>query len=275
MEGGELGSAFTLLSIWTRDWEGSAMAPKGNGVIPNVHFHKKWQRNVRTWFKQPLRKKRRRNTRRMKARRVAPRPLGRLRPAVRCPTFRYHTKQRLGKGFTLEELKGAGLNKRYAQTVGIAVDYRRTNKSVESLQQNVQRLKEYKSRLIIIPRRCDVLTKKPEPKKEEDDKDKKPEDSKDKKKPAGGKGKKGVDVAKERKQVVLSKLVRGTTVMGLKSHCTIKSEKARVISKREKRFCAFDALRRARSTARNWGQRAKKAREAAEDAAVTGGSGKK
>lgn len=45
----------------------------------------------------------------------------------------------------------AGLNKRYARTIGIAVDYRRTNKSVESLQKNVQRLKEYQSKLILFP----------------------------------------------------------------------------------------------------------------------------
>merc|ERR1712217_570750 len=36
-------------------------------------------------------------------------------------------------------------------TVGIAVDHRRRNKSVESLQLNAQRLKEYKSKLIVFP----------------------------------------------------------------------------------------------------------------------------
>merc|ERR1711973_1067156 len=48
-------------------------------------------------------------------------------------------------------LKAAGLSKNYAQTVGIAVDHRRRNKSVESLQLNAQRLKEYKSKLILFP----------------------------------------------------------------------------------------------------------------------------
>lgn len=32
---------------------------KHNNVIPNQHFKKKWQFNVRTWFNQPARKKRR------------------------------------------------------------------------------------------------------------------------------------------------------------------------------------------------------------------------
>ena len=50
-------------------------------------------------------------------------------------------------------MQNAGFNKKEAQQIGIAVDYRRRNKSVESLQQNVQRLKEYKSKLIIFPKK--------------------------------------------------------------------------------------------------------------------------
>merc|ERR1711931_65040 len=53
------------------------------------------------------------------------------RPVVSCPTYKYNLKQRAGRGFTLEELKAAGLSKKYAQTIGIAVDHRRRNKSVE------------------------------------------------------------------------------------------------------------------------------------------------
>jgi len=160
------------------------MAPKGNNMIPNGHFHKDWQRFVKTWFNQPARKYRRRQTRIKKARAIAPRPAaGPLRPIVRCPTVRYHRKLRAGRGFTLDEIKvrlckfavmtrsvvcnilyifnfvlhhkclnqGAGLNAGFARSVGIAVDHRRRNKSVESLQQNVQRLKEYRSKLILFP----------------------------------------------------------------------------------------------------------------------------
>ena len=32
---------------------------KHNNVLPNEHFKKKWQFNVRTWFNQPARKARR------------------------------------------------------------------------------------------------------------------------------------------------------------------------------------------------------------------------
>lgn len=82
------------------------MAPKGNNMIPNGHFHKDWQRFVKTWFNQPARKFRRKQKRIKKARAIAPRPAaGPLRPIVRCPTVRYHTKVRAGRGFTLQELK--------------------------------------------------------------------------------------------------------------------------------------------------------------------------
>ena len=82
------------------------MAPKRNGMIPNAHFKKHWQRRVRTWFDQPGRKKTRRLKRLKKAAETAPRPAtGLLRPVVHCPTFKYNSRVRAGRGFTLEELK--------------------------------------------------------------------------------------------------------------------------------------------------------------------------
>lgn len=78
---------------------------KHNNRIPNVHYHKDWQLHVKTWFDQPGRKKRRRLNRINKAARIAPRPVELLRPAVRCPTLKYNTKLRAGRGFTLDELK--------------------------------------------------------------------------------------------------------------------------------------------------------------------------
>uniref|UniRef100_A0A287CYS0 60S ribosomal protein L13 n=1 Tax=Ictidomys tridecemlineatus TaxID=43179 RepID=A0A287CYS0_ICTTR len=126
------------------------MAPSRNGMILKPHFHKDWQRRVATWFNQPPRRK----ARQAKARRIAPRPAsGPIRPIVRCPTVRYHTKVRAGRGFSLEELRVAGIHKKVARTIGISVDPRRRNKSTESLQANVQRLKEYRSKLILFPRK--------------------------------------------------------------------------------------------------------------------------
>ncbi|NXU73369.1 RL13 protein, partial [Oreotrochilus melanogaster] len=164
----------------------------------------------------------RRKARQAKARRIAPRPVaGPIRPIVRCPTIRYHKKVRAGRGFSLEELK------KFARTIGISVDPRRRNKSTESLQANVQRLKEYRSKLILFPR-----------------------------KPAMPK--KGDSSAEELK---MATQLTGP-IMPIKN--VFKREKARAISEDEKNFKAFASLRMARANARLFGIRAKRAKEAAE-----------
>ena len=81
------------------------MGFRHNNQLPNAHFHKQWQLRVKTWFDQPGKKKSRRIARAAKAAKIAPRPLGLLRPAVHCPTIKYNVKTRAGRGFTLEELK--------------------------------------------------------------------------------------------------------------------------------------------------------------------------
>ena len=206
------------------------MAPKRNNMIPNGHFHKDWQRRVKSWFNQPARKYRRRISRLKKAQAVAPRPVqGLLRPVVRCPSVRYNKKLRLGRGFTIEELNAAGIGKKFARTIGVSVDHRRQNKSVESLQQNVQRLKEYKSRLILFPKKL-------------------------------SKPRKGDSSAEELK---IAAQLRGT-IMPIKVKQP--KDKARAITEEEKKFGAFGALRRARADKRLKGYREKKAKEAAEQA---------
>merc|ERR1719414_2242748 len=102
-----------------------------------------------TWFDQAARKKRRSMKRKERAAMLFPRPAaGLLRPVVRPPTQRYNMKLRLGKGFTLEELKEAKIPKKMARTIGIAVDHRRRNRCMESLQMNVERLNLYRSKLL-------------------------------------------------------------------------------------------------------------------------------
>lgn len=219
----------------------ATMPAKRNQMIPNAHFHKDWQRNVKTWFKQPMRKRRRRLARVAKAAAVAPRPLaGLLRPAVHCPTARYNMKLREGKGFTLHELKQAGIPKKVAPTIGIAVDHRRQNRSVESIQRNVQRLKEYRSRLILFP--------------------------KNRNKPKAGDAK-----AEELK---LATQLMDSTIMPFPRSDTPKA-KARTIEPEELKHDVFVELRKARANARLKGYREKKAKEAAEDAAGLGSAGKK
>merc|ERR1712096_403704 len=201
----------------------------GNNIVPNGHFHKDWQRYVKTWFNQPARKIRRRQNRIAKAAKVAPRPLGKLRPVVTCPTYKYNVKQRAGRGFTLEEVKAAGLSKKFARTIGIAVDHRRRNKSVESLQLNTQRLKEFKSKMILFP----INAKKP---------------------------RKGDATAEEMSKAVQ---LAGTKVMAPKA--VSKRPRALAITADMQAFKAFQTIRQARAFKRLHGIRAKKAADAEAD----------
>jgi len=125
---------------------------KHNNIVPNAHFKKHWQRYVRTWFDQPAQKSRRRDAREARAKRIAPRPVEQLRPAVRGQTVKYNRRLRAGRGFSFAELREAKISPATASGIGIAVDHRRRNKSEEALQKNVQRLKLYKSKLIVFPR---------------------------------------------------------------------------------------------------------------------------
>mmetsp|Transcript_11754 Transcript_11754/g.25470 ORF Transcript_11754/g.25470 Transcript_11754/m.25470 type:complete len:198 (-) Transcript_11754:52-645(-) len=110
---------------------------------------------MKTFFDQPAKAKKRSLARKAKAAKMAPRPLaGMLRPVVHCPTSRFNMKIRKGRGFSLDELKAAGISKAYAPTVGIAIDWRRKNRNVEGLEANVERLKEYMSKLIVFPKRA-------------------------------------------------------------------------------------------------------------------------
>lgn len=137
---------------------------------------------------QPGSKSRRREARRSKAAALAPRPVDKLRPVVRCPTIKHNRRERTGRGFTIAELKvricflnghglsqwpsnpqdhktnaqkkqAAGIPRPLAPTIGIAVDHRRQNLSEESIARNVARLKEYHSRLVVLPRRSNAPKK--------------------------------------------------------------------------------------------------------------------
>lgn len=125
-----------------------------NNVLHSNHFRKDWQRYVKTWFNQPGRKLRRRNARKAKAATLGVRPLTLLRPAVRGQTVQYNTKVREGRGFTHGELKEAGISRKTALGLGIVVDHRRRNLSVEGKAINVERLKAYKERLVVFPRKA-------------------------------------------------------------------------------------------------------------------------
>lgn len=212
---------------------------KHNNQIPNGHFHKDWQRYVRTWFDQPAKKEARRTHRVQRAKSLAPRPLHLLRPAVRGQTLKYNMRVRAGRGFTLDELKAAGISRKAALGVGIAVDHRRKNRSEESLNANVNRLKIYKSRLVIFPR-----------------------------KPSSQRAKKG-DSSKE--DLARAKQVLSKEVIPVKT--PLSRVKARKITKDERQTVVRDVLRKALTDGKLWGAREKRAKDkAAGDAA---GKGKK
>jgi large subunit ribosomal protein L13e len=186
---------------------------KHNNMIPNGHFHKKWQDHVKTWFHQPGQKKARRLRRLRKAAIIAPRPInGLLRPAVRCPTIRYNMRLRIGRGFTLEELREAGIHPKDARNIGISVDHRRRNHSVEQFQRNILRLKEYKDRLILFSEKS---------------------------------SKKG-EVHKERIQPRKEDQLKGD-IMPITQD--VEGEKERLIKPEERKASAFYKLRQARSRA--------------------------
>ncbi len=75
-----------------------------------------------------------------------------MRPVVVPQTQRYNFKVRKGRGFTPVELKKAGVPMKLARTIGIAVDKRRRNKSEAAIAVNVDRIKEYKSKLVVFPK---------------------------------------------------------------------------------------------------------------------------
>ena len=133
---------------------------KHNNILPNVHLRKHCQRNVRVWLNQAGRKSRRLQARRARAAATAPRPLDRLRPSVHCQTIRYSHRPRLGKGFTLAEIKSVGLGIDFARSVGISVDHRRKNRSQESFETNKARLTNYLSKLVLFPKHANHLVSK-------------------------------------------------------------------------------------------------------------------
>jgi len=207
------------------------MAVRGNNVIPNNHFRKWWQKYVRTWFNQAGRKKSRRVARETKKAKIAPRPLGLLRPAVRPATVRYNFKLRAGRGFTLDELKKAGIARKQARSIGIAVDHRRRNHCEESLNENVARLNEYKSKLMILPK--------------------------------GSKVKKGDTSRAEVKDAKLMATCK--TVLPIKQEPL--RIKARKITAEEKGKSCYLILRKARVDKKMFGRRLKRAKAKAEKAA--------
>jgi large subunit ribosomal protein L13e len=203
------------------------------GALTTSHLRKHWGRFVKTWFNQPARKRRRLENRKEKAAALYPRPVSKLRPVVQCNTIKYNKRARLGRGFTLAELKKAKIGPAFARGIGIAVDHRRQNKSVEAFQLNVQRLEQYRQRLVLFPRT----------------------DNKPKKGP--------INDADEKVLKELNVDQHGEKVLGV-SHVH-KRDKAAPLTKELLATKAYRTIKQEGSNQRNAGKREKKAKEAAEE----------
>jgi len=136
----------------------------------------------------------------------------------------------------LTELKEAGIPRKLAPTIGISVDPRRQNLSVESLAVNVARLKAYQSRLILFPRKI-------------------------------GQHKKG-DASKEDVKDVKNTVTRVKHGLPIIHAATEIREIKKSDMPEGVEGGAFRKLRDARSDARNVGKREKRAREKADEAAA-------
>merc|ERR1711920_754897 len=131
---------------------------------------------------------------------------------------------RLGRGFTFAELRQAKIPVKLAPTIGISVDHRRRNKCVESLERNVARLLEYKSKLLIFPKR------------------------------SGKRGVKQGDTPRDQLQAVAQNTLKEIIPIPKES----KKISGRAITAEEKEFSAFKTVRKARTAAKFYGQRLKK-----------------
>ena len=164
-----------------------------------------------------------------------------MRPAVRIPSIHGNYRQRAGRGFTVTEIKEAGLTIDFARTIGISVDTRRRNLSEEALQSNIQRLKEYKAKLVLFPLKS-------------------------------GKPKKG-EIADSAEDALKNAVQLKTTVLPITNDFSMPEPRA--IKPEERKKSAFKTLRRARKDVKAVGYLFKKKRAAEEAANATGTSAKK
>lgn len=135
-------------------------------------------------------------------------------------------------------IQAAGIPRKLAQTIGIAVDPRRQNLSEESLKLNVERLQEYKKRLILFPRKTG------QPKK-------------------GDASLEEVRKAKSKEGIVRN----NASVLPIKNVAKVTEADPRKVQNEE--GGAYRKLRIARSNARLVGVREKRAKAKAEEAATT------
>ena len=131
--------------------------------------------------------------------------------------------------------QAAGIPKKSALGIGIAIDWRRKNRSQEGFDVNVQRLLEYKAKLVVFPRKS-------------------------------SKTKKGDSSADE-----LAKAKQVTSKNILPLPAAPKQPEARAITAEEREANVFEIMTRERRTEKLWGIRAKRAKDRADALAAKKG----
>ena len=108
-------------SLSHRRPRGGGHTPSQDGTIPEPRFHKDWQQQVATWFKQRTWQIHRGRAQRAKAHRNQPHPAsGPIRPIAGCPPpGEASHRSPAGRGFCPEGLRVPGIPEKVAQTIGI------------------------------------------------------------------------------------------------------------------------------------------------------------
>mmetsp|Transcript_32996 Transcript_32996/g.64452 ORF Transcript_32996/g.64452 Transcript_32996/m.64452 type:complete len:231 (-) Transcript_32996:562-1254(-) len=103
---------------------------KHNNTTKSGHFKKSWQKKVKTWFKSPSKKlKRRINRSEEKKRRYAKDLIIKsFRPIVHCPTRIHNLRVKIGRGFSSNEILNSSVPVKICNSIGISIDKRRKNK---------------------------------------------------------------------------------------------------------------------------------------------------
>merc|ERR1711870_64706 len=116
----------------------------------NTHFRKKWQMRFKKPFNRSSRKIRRSKDRYGNSKnQIFSSTRIPLHPIVHCQTIKFNKRDRKGRGFTKEELKATGINVRTASKLSIAIDSRRKNRTPRTFYENVKRIKNYKTELVL------------------------------------------------------------------------------------------------------------------------------
>ncbi|CAC26984.1 60S ribosomal protein L13 [Guillardia theta] len=96
------------------------------------HFRKKWKNLVITNFNQPILKIKRRKIRKNKKKNFLKKAIfyKKLKPLVKCPTRMHNTKIKLGRGFSIQEIKKSMIKLKTATSYGISIDKRRKKSNI-------------------------------------------------------------------------------------------------------------------------------------------------